>query len=52
MCLKCFNLNKTFFPKSYYTSELLMTDKPRDGAHTTEDNVLSKISIESAIKNK
>ena len=39
------------FPKSY-TSELLMTDKPRDGTHTTEDTVLSKISIESAIKNK
>ena len=27
-------------------------DKPRDNAHTTADNVHSKISIESVIKNK
>ena len=29
-----------------------MTDKHRDGTHTTDDNVHLQISIESAIKNK
>ena len=47
-----FEVFQHFPPKATPLKFMLMTDKPRGGAHTTEDNVHSKISIEPAIKNK